>query len=249
MVRGGRRHGVLAVLACLVLALCACAGKGGKPVGPTPTGFASADAKNVHDFMARYPGVVMSGEVKAIRRLYTEDARVVPFLGNFIRPVRSQDMKKQLPAIVAEERKADMRLAFHEPMAIQVKGTAASVQVVADMSWQEGGQPRQAVLNCYFGLTRDEHYLWKIREAHAEPVQPGFTLPPQAAPKKPLPPRDPKLRSPKGKARPVKVEPVPEASAPPAPSAPPAGPSAPQDAGASPGAIVPDEGQAPRPLF
>ena len=235
----------------MALMLCGCAAKGKKNGEPKPTGFASADAKNVHDFLARYPQVVMSGDVKAILRLYTEDARIVPLLGNFTRPVQARDLPKILPALVAEERKADLRLVFRDPMDIEVKGERAAVQVVTALAWKEKGKPGQAVVKCYFGLVRDENLLWKIREFHAEPVKSGFVLPPQAAPKKPLPPRDPKLRSGRGPGKKVKSHPLKpqQPAAQPASAPAPQAPPAPQDTETSPGPLVPSGEQNPQPLF
>jgi len=240
------------VVLCMALLLIGCASKKNKAKEPLKSsGFASADAKNVHDFLLRYPEVLMRGNVKDIMWLYTDDARIVPFLGNFVRPIRPKD-KKQLPAIIAEERKAGMQLTFREPMNIEVKGERASAQVVGEMVWQGNGELHQAVLNCYFGLVRDDQLMWKIREAHGEPVKPGFTLPAQGgSPKKPLPPRDPKLRSLKGRppviAKPVETPPT----APPSQTQPaaPAPPPAPQDTGASPQPRSPDGEQSPQPLF
>jgi len=241
------KHPLIIMVLALGLALAGCAAKGKKPVEPKTTGYASADAKNVHDFLVKYPEVVMGGDVKAILRLYTDDARIVPFLANVVRPIKASEMRKRLPEIVADERKANLRIAFHEPMQIEAKGEKASAQVVADLAWQEKGQTKQAVMNCYFGLTRDENYLWRIREAHAEPVKPGFTLPAQGAPKKPLPPRDQTLKGQKGKVRKIKGEPDKpvKPAAPPAPAASPA----PQDTDAPPAPAVPDDEQTPRPLF
>jgi ketosteroid isomerase-like protein len=231
----------------LVAALFGCAGKAKPRAEPQSSGFASADAKNVHDFLVKYPGVVMSGDVKAIRRLYTDDARIVPFLGNAVRPVKAGEMGRRLPEMVAAERAANLRIAFHEPMNIEAKGDRASAQVVADLSWQEQGKTRQAVMNCYFGLARDENYLWKIREAHGEPVRPGFALPAQKAPLKPLPPRDGTLKGSKKTVRKVTGEPQSPAqpAAPPAPAAPPV----PPDTGAPPEPAAPADGQTPQPLF
>ncbi len=242
------KHLSLLLVLLLALGLGGCAAKGKKPAAPKPSGsgFASADAKNVHAFMAKYPETVMAGDVKAISRLYTDDARIVPLMGNVVRPVKGGELAKRLPEIVAAERQANLRIVFHEPMQIETKGERASVQVVADLVWQERGQTRQAVMNCYFGLARDENYLWKIREAHAEPVKPGFSLPAQKQPLKPLPPRDKTLKAGKGSVRKIKGEPErPAPPPPPAPEAPPARP----DTGTPPEPAVPDAGQTPTPLF
>jgi len=249
------KKGILLLL--MVLVLCGCATKGKKHEAPKPSGFASADAKNVHDFLMRYPEVVMGGDAKALLRLYTDDARIVPFLGNFTRPIQARDLPKLLPAVVAEERKAGMRLAFHDPMNIEVKGELASVQVVADLAWKEKGQVHQAAMNCYVGLVRDQTLSWKIREFHAEPVKSGFALPAQATPKKPLPPRDSTLRSVNGPRKKVKSHPIQAPAPTPAPPAPPAStpapapeaPPAPQDTGTPQGPIVPLGQQNPQPLF
>jgi|GEM_PF-1396411 len=259
---------VFCVLA-LGLALGGCASKGRKPAAK-PTGYASADAKNVHDFMARYPAVVMSGDVKAITRLYADSARIVPFIANVVRPIRAGEMSKRLPEIIADERKANLRIAWKEPMDIQVKGERASVQVVGILAWQEKGQQRQAAMNCFFGLVRDENLQWKIKEAHGEPVGSGFALTPQASPKKPLPPRDPKLKGPKakpGKAQPrtpakqpAEAQPVRPPADQPAgqpdqatgqqpPEEEPAGPPDAQDRDGSTGGLLQDDGRAPKPLF
>jgi ketosteroid isomerase-like protein len=224
----------------MTLALFGCAAKGKKPAGPKPTGFASADTKNIHDFLARYPEVLMSGDVKALLLYYTEDARIVPFIGHFTRPIRSKDIPRLLPGIVAEERKAELRVVFREPMNIVGKEETATAQVVADVSWKEKGKQTTAVMNCFFGLSRVD-FLWKIRELHAEPVKPGFALPAQGTTKKPLPQRDPTLKSPKSKG--VKVKPLPVKRQEPAAQ------PAPQDTGASPGPLVPDDEQNPQPLF
>lgn len=174
---------LLVVLGLSLMLLAGCAAKPSEKAGPRPTGFASADAKNIHDFLAAYPGVLMSGDVDAIRRLYTKDARIVPFLHGVSRPVRGREFSRRLPGVVAAEREAGLRVAFVEPMQITVTGTRASARLVARLAWTEGGQPQAATMSCYFGLMRDEYYRWKIREAHAEPVREGFTLPPaQPAP-------------------------------------------------------------------
>lgn len=237
----------------LALMLCGCAGKSKKSVGANAaaakaagtktTGFASADAKNIHDLVALYPLILMSGDVKSIMRFYTDDARIVPFWGNAIRPVRTQDMPKFLPALVIEEKQAGLRIAWREPMHIEVTGETATVQVVADLSWKAKGQPQQSVMNCYFGLVRDANYVWRVRESHGEPVKKGFTLPAQTTAKKPLPARDPKLKSPKSKAKPAPSEP--DATSAPAPTEPPA----PQGTDTPSGPFYPDGGQPPQPLF
>jgi ketosteroid isomerase-like protein len=237
----------------LALTLFGCAAKGKKSAATKPagtkaagakaTGFASADAKNVHDLVALYPTILMSGDVKSIMRFYTDDARIVPFWGNATRPVRTQDMPKFLPNLVAEERQAGLRIAWREPMNIEVTGETATVQVVADLSWKVKGQSRQSAMNCYFGLVRDENYVWRVRASHGEPVKQGFALPAQTTAKKPLPARDPKLKSPRGKGTPAQSQPATT------PEQAPAEQPAPQDTGTQPGFLAPDDGQPPQPLF
>ena len=252
-----RKLHLLALLFLLTLALAAggCASKG-KKSGPKPTGFSSADEKNIHEFMVRYPGVMMSGNVKAISHLYAEDAKIVPFIANVVRPIRAGEMSKRLPEIIADERKANLQIVWKEPMNIQVKGERASVQVVGYLAWQEQGKLHQAALNCFFGLVRDENYQWKIKESHGEPVGIGFTLTPQGHPKKPLPPREPRRNVAPGKGKPVKAQPKKQAAQPPAAQVPPAEGTAGQpDLQGSDGQPPQsqeqpqDGGQAPRPLF
>jgi ketosteroid isomerase-like protein len=242
MPRLRRRFLALVVLALVGLALAGCAGKGKRRAEPKPTGFSSADAKNVHDFMARYPAVLMSGDVAALMRLYTDDARIVPFLGGVIRPVRTGEMRERLPGIVAEERRVGLVVVFREPMHIEVKGERASVRLVASLSWKDKGKEQKASMNCYFGLIQDEHYVWRIREAHGEPVKAGFTLPSQ--PKKPLPPREAK---PRPRTKPIIVKGEPEKVVKPAPQpAPPAPADTPSPEKPAP---APDADTGPKPLF
>jgi ketosteroid isomerase-like protein len=205
----------IALLVVLCAMLCLLPGCGGgkknKTAAVKPSGFASADAKNIHDFINRFPDVAAGGDAQAMLRLLTEDARYVPLLGKVVRPIRGAELEKQLPAVLAEERRMGLELRWREPMDIQAKGERASVRAVADMRWKEGGQAKQAVMSCYFGLVRDENLLWRIREFHGEPVGPSFRLPAQAQPaqapaKKPL--RREKLV--------IKGEPPKPAAAPPA---------------------------------
>lgn len=241
---------LLALCCCLAL-LAGCAGKTAPKDAAKASGFASADAKNVHDFILRYPEVTASGDAKAVLRLFTDDARVVPLLGNAVRPIRSGELARQLPLVVAEERRMGLRLVWREPMDIQTKGERASVRVVAELAWTQSGQPKQAVMSCYFGLVRDEHLLWKIKEFHGEPVGPEYRLPPPGTPTKPLPPRDPTLKGPKTK-RIIKGEPekkpTPAPAATPQP-APPQSPSQPEPAPAPTGGQIVPVDEAPRPLF
>ena len=182
------RKRALAALAVLVAALCLLAGCGGKKPKAEPgkpSGFASADAKNIHEFIVRFPDMAASGDPQDMLRLFTEDARYVPLLGKDVRPIRGiGEMERQLPLSLAEQRRMGLKMQWREPMNIQVKGERASVRAVADLRWNDNGKPRDAVMSCYFGLVRDENYLWRIREFHGEPVGPGFKAPPQAQPAK-----------------------------------------------------------------
>jgi ketosteroid isomerase-like protein len=240
---------LLLVTACCLLALLAgCAGKAKKQDNaPKPTGFASADAKNVHEFITRYPDIAANGDAKAMLRLFTDDARYVPLLGNAIRPIRAGELPKQLPTVMAEESRLGLRLSWREPMDIQAKGERASVRVVADLAWNQSGQARQAVMSCYFGLVRDENLLWKIKEFHGEPVGPDFRLPAQKPNLKPLPARDAPHKT--AKKRVIKGEPPkPAQAAKPAPAPQPATQPQPEAAPPSDGSLVPVN-DAPRPLF
>lgn len=190
MVHGARvveRKRSLAALAVLVAALCLLAGCGGKKPKAEPakpSGFASADAKNIHTFIVRFPDVAASGDAGAMLRLFTEDARYVPLLGKDMRPIRGSELEKQLPTALAEQRRLGLRVQWREPMNIQVKGERASARAVADLRWNDNGKTRDAVMSCYFGLVRDENLLWRIREFHGEPVGPSFKAQPQAQPAK-----------------------------------------------------------------
>ena len=241
---------VLCALLALLALLPGCAGKAAPKDAPKPTGFASADAKNVHAFIVAYPAVAASGDAKALLRLFTDDARVVPLIGNAIRPIRSGELAKQLPAAMADERRMGLRLTWREPIDIQTNGERAPVRLVADLAWEQAGQEKQAVMDCFFGLVRDEHLMWKIKEFHGEPVGPNFRLPPTGSPQKPLPPRDATLKGKKTK-RIIKGEPgkkdqpapvtaprpAPQPPAEPAPASPPTG-----------GPLVPVD-EPPKPLF
>jgi ketosteroid isomerase-like protein len=241
---------ILGVLALAAL-VGGCAGsRPKKEAGPKNARYASADAKNVHDFIVKYPAVVMSGDVKANLRLYAEGAKVVPFLNRGVRPLRSTELPQRLPEILAEERKMGLRIQFLEPMQIEAKSEQASVHVVAKLAWQERGKERQAAMNCYFALSRDENLLWKIKEAHAEPVKADFNLPAKPVVKKPLPPRDPMLRPKRViKGEPPAPEPPkdqPDQASQPSPQPAPPGPQDTQDAG-QPAGPPPEKG--PQPLF
>ncbi|WP_416114470.1 YybH family protein [Solidesulfovibrio sp. C21] len=236
----GRLLLVVALMALAVLA--GCAGTAKKKPAPRPTGFSSADEKSVHEFMEKYPAALMRGDVRELMRLYTDDAKVVPLLGGVIRPIRAGEMKKRLPGVVAEERRVGLRVVFHEPMHIEVKGERASVRLVASLAWKDKGKEHKAKLNCFFGLVQDEHYIWRIKEAHGEPVRQDFALPLQ---KKPLPPREPKPGRPRTK--PIIIKGEPEKVVKPAPSkAPPAPEGTEQEA---PPAPAPDVDKGPQPLF
>ncbi len=240
-----RRLAVVVALCLLCAALAGCAGTSKKkPSGPKPTGFASADAKNVHDFLVKYPGVVMGGDVKANLRLYADGARIVPFVSNVVRPVRGSELSERLPGILAAEREAGLRIEFVEPMQIEAKGENASARVVAKLAWKEQGKPKQAVMNCYFALVRDERLTWKIKEAHAEPMQADFSLPPKAPAKKPLPPREPRREK-----LVIKGEPEQKPAPKPAPQAPQPAPPAPQDTGPAGQPDGQPTEKAPQPLF
>lgn len=237
------------VICCLLALVAGCSAKPKHDNGPKPTGFDSADAKNIHAFMERYPDIAASGDGKAMLRILTEDARYVPLLGNAIRPIRGGELPKQLPAVMAEEQRMGLHLAWREPMDIQVKGERGSVRVVADLTWHQSGQARQAVMSCYFGLVRDENLLWKIKEFHGEPVGPDFRLQAKKPDLKPLPPREAAHKP--AKKRIIKGEPPkPVPTAKPAPVAAPAPQPQPQQQPAPPsdGSLVPIN-EAPKPLF
>jgi ketosteroid isomerase-like protein len=168
-------------LVAVTLAGCA-APRTGQPPKPLPSGFASADAKNVHDFLVRYQTVVAGEDEKAILRLYADDARMVPYLVENKRVLARKDLASRLGYITKMQRRADMRLAFREPMDIQVpaSGETAQVRVLADLDWREAGAPRHMVLDCYFRLVRDD-FIWKIKESHQDVAAPGQTLPGKGA--------------------------------------------------------------------
>lgn len=218
-----------ALCIALAAALCLLAGCGGgkkpKAEPAKSSGFASADAKNIHEFIVRFPDVAASGDAGAMQRLFTEDARYVPLLGKDVRPLRGSELERQLPASLAEQRRMGLAMQWREPLNIQVKGERASVRAVADLRWNESGQPRQAVMSCYFGLVRDDNYLWHIREFHGEPVGPGFKAPPQGQPakapaKKPV--RKEKIVIKGEPQKPAAKQPAPAATAPqPQPAPPP----------------------------
>ena len=235
----------LAALTVLVAALCLLAGCGGgkKPKAEPgkPSGFSSADAKNIHTFIVRFPDVAASGDAGAMLRLFTEDARYVPLLGKDVRPIRGGELEKQLPAVLAEQRRLGLRMQWREPMDIQVKGERASVRAVADLRWNEGGKPMNAVVSCYFGLVRDDNYLWHIREFHGEPVGPSFKVLPQAQPAK-APAKKP-VRKEKIV---IKGEPEKPAAAPPAAAPQPTPPPPAQEKPPHDGPLIEDT---PKPFF
>lgn len=168
---------ILALLAAFLLAGCAAQQKG-RPGKPQPSGFASADAKNVHAFLLQYQKSVNAGEEKALLRMYADDARMVPYLVENRRVLTKKDLAARLSYITKMERKAGMRLAFREPMDIQVpaSGETAQVMVLADLSWKEAGKPRHIVLDCYFRMIRLD-FVWKIKESHQEVATPGQKTP------------------------------------------------------------------------
>ncbi|MHC1790773.1 Cif family virulence factor [Solidesulfovibrio sp.] len=238
---------LLVAAGCLLCLLAGCAGKSPPEAAPKPSGFASADAKNIHDFIARYPDIAASGDAKAMLRLFTEDARYVPLLGNAIRPIRAGELPKQLPTVMAEEKRMGLRLTWREPMDIQAKGERGTVRVVADLAWKQSGQAKQAVMSCFFGLVRDDHLLWRIREFHGEPVGPDFRLPAKNPNLKPLPAREAPRKT--AKKRIIKGEPPkPAPAAQPAPAPQPAPPPEAEAAPPSDGSLVPIN-EAPKPLF
>lgn len=172
----GLRRWLGIVLVGLLLAGCAGPKKAGGP-GAQPL-FPSADAKNVHTFLVRYQDVIAGQDEKAILRLYTKDARVVPYLVENRRVLSRKDLEARLPWILKMQRRARMRLTFREPMDIQVpaSGETAQVRLLADLHWQEAGQSHHTVLDCYFRLVRDD-FIWKIKESHQDVAAPGQTRP------------------------------------------------------------------------
>lgn len=147
---------------------------------PSTSGFASADAKNIHDFLVKYQTVITGEDEKAILRLYGDGARMVPYLVENRRVLTKKELESRLGYITKMQHKARMRLAFREPMDITVSGETGQVRALADMRWQEHGQPRQVVLDCFFSLERVD-YIWKIKQSHQEVAAPGQTVPGQGA--------------------------------------------------------------------
>jgi len=151
--------------------------KASRPKRPT-SGFASADAKNVHDFLIRYQKVIAGEDAKAILRLYDDKARMVPYLVENKRVLTKKDLEARLPTIIRMQRQAAMRLVFREPMDIKVSvsGERANVQVRADLFWQDRGAPQHVALDCYFQMERID-FIWKIKESHQDMSAPGQTAP------------------------------------------------------------------------
>lgn len=147
---------------------------------PPVSGFASADAKNIHDLLLKYQAVIAGEDEKAILRLYVDDARMVPYLVENRRVLTKKNLEARLGYITKMQRRARMRLVFREPMDITVSGETGQVRVLADLTWQERGKPRQAVLDCFFSLER-VRYLWKIKQSHQEVAAAGQTRPGQGA--------------------------------------------------------------------
>jgi hypothetical protein len=143
---------------------------------PSVSGFASADAKNIHDFLIKYQSVIAGEDEKAILRLYIDGARMVPYLLENRRVLTKKDLESRLGTITKMQRRAQMRLVFREPMDIKVSGETGQVQVLADLTWQERNQPRQVVLDCFFSLERVD-YIWKIKQSHQAVATPGQTGP------------------------------------------------------------------------
>lgn len=172
---------IVPILAVFLLAGCAAKQKG-RPVKPQPSGFATADAKNVHDFLVKYQQSVNAGDEKALLHAFSDDARMVPYLVENRRVLTKKDLAARLAYITKMERKAGMRLAFREPMDIQVpaSGETAQVMALADLSWKEAGKPRHIVLDCYFRMVRLD-FVWKIKESHQEVAAPGQKAPGKGA--------------------------------------------------------------------
>ena len=174
----------LFLLAVLLLAGCATSQKQTTPrtAKPQSSGFASADAKNVHDFLIRYQTVIAGEDEKAILRLYVDGARLVPYLIENKRVLTKKDLEARLTYITKMQRRAGMRLTFREPMDIKVSisGERANVEVLADLVWQEGGKPHHTLLDCYFRLERIE-FQWKIKESHQDVATAGQTVPGKGA--------------------------------------------------------------------
>ena len=175
------RSWILFLLVALLAAGCA-PHKTVRPKGH-PSGFASADAKNVHDFLMRYQQVIAGENPKAILNLYADKARMVPYLVENKRVLTKKDLQERLPSIVRAQRQADMRLALREPMdiAVTTSGERATVQALADLSWIDRGTPRHILLDCAFQLER-VNYVWKVKESHQVMASPGQTTPSRVVP-------------------------------------------------------------------
>jgi len=172
-------------LLCCILFLTGCAASTGQQAVHQKkhhSQFASADAKNVHDFLIRYQSVIAGEDAKAIVRLYADGARMVPYLVENKRTLTKKDLETRLADIIRLQRQAAMRLTFREPMDIKVSGGGerANVQALADLTWQDRGVAHQQALDCYFRLERI-NYLWKIRESHQAAASPGQTVSGQTA--------------------------------------------------------------------
>lgn len=172
----------IAILAAFVLAGCAAKQKARPVKKLLSSGFASADAKNVHDFLVRYQERVNAGEEKALLTMYADDARMVPYLVENRRVLDKNALAARLSYITKMERKAGMRLTFREPMDIRVpaSGETAQVMVLADLRWKERGKARHIVLDCYFRMVRLD-FIWKIKSSHQEVAAPGQRRPGRGA--------------------------------------------------------------------
>lgn len=147
-----------------------------------PSGFPSADAKNVHDFLIRYQQVIAGNDPKAILHLYADKARMVPYLVENKHVLTKKGLKARLPDIIRAQRLAGMQLTFREPMDIKVtaSGERATVEALADLAWTERGRPHQVTLDCYFQMVR-LNYIWKIKESHQLMATPGQAVPGRTA--------------------------------------------------------------------